>query len=935
MYSYINNIGNTVYSKVYDKFGNYELIEDKKFKPSLFIKSESESKYKGFIDNVNLKKIRFSDIYDYKDYIKEIGDNKIYGHLGGLGIINQYIDAKKLNENRNFNAMVNYYIDIEVISYKEFPDAINAKYPISAICLVRSTDRKTFLWGLRSESMSKHKDKKKLFNKYHMFLNKYPDMIHQSSIIDAKKYIKNKLKENKNNESEYKYYDNMLSYLKYVKNIRYREFDNDGDLLTDFIDWVSKNNIDNLIGYNSELYDMPYIFNRTLRLFDEDKLKKLSPFNVIRKTRHKDLRGNYVSSYDIVGINLIDYMNVYKKYSMGEKASWKLKDVSQEELNHSKIEHEESFWKFYHDRPQVYFEYNIVDTDLIYLLDKKLNYISIAYGMTHLCSLPLSSYEHNTILWDGYLAVYLKKSNIIIPPLKTFESSRIEGAYNKEPIPDIYNWVVSFDLNSLYPHLIMQYNISPETYVALENIKDKKLIDIALNARMQNNTVEPFPHSNGVDLTLDNKIDYEYIASHDLIMTPSGSFFKADKRGIAPIIMEKIYNDRKVYQSKSKELYNKYNSEKDVELKNKLKIEADIYNSEQYVLKIFLNSFYGAFLKDSFRYYNKHIGSSITAAGQLSIRFIINWINDFLNEEINTKNKDYVVASSTDSMYITLESVIKIKYNNKSHKETIDWLFDYADNVLSKELTRGYNILSERCHAFENKMVMGREIIADRAFWLNKRYYALRIFSDDKIKYYTQSKIKIVGFPIVKSTIPKCVKPKMREIIEMILDKKSARDIYQVLKDFKNEFIKFDYRDIAISSNVNHITKNINEKNRNNSNWKVDLCNFKKGKDGATHENSKGAIVFNNLVDKYDLGEDKKILEGTKAKFVFLKEPNPAGVKFIAFDELLYDEFGLLNYIDYDSQFTRVFAKIILDTLNTLNLSWKSTWKNKKTKKRR
>jgi DNA polymerase elongation subunit (family B) len=930
MYSYIRNIGNNVFCKKYDEDGKYTLIKDTKFKPSLYIKDQGVSKFKGFITDENLKKVKFNNIYDYKDYIKEIGENRVYGHLGSQAIVNQYIQRKKLSLNKNFALLSHYFIDIEVLSFKEFPDAINVKYPITAICVVRSTDRETRLWGLRTDSMHKYKKQRQIFRKFKMFLNRYPEMSEFKKFKETKLHIKEKIKEFKKDKEKTKYYKDMLDYLAYTKNIIYEEFVDERELLNSFIKWVSETNIDTFVGYNSELYDMPYIFNRIIKLFSEDKLKELSPFKTIRKTRHKDLRGNYVPSYDIVGITLIDYMNVYKKYTRGEKPSWKLKDVAKLELGHTKIEHEESFWDFYHNRPQIYFEYNIVDTDLLYLMDKKLSYISTAFGMVHLCSLPFKQFEHNTILWDGYLSVYLKNLNLIIPPIIHVEPRSIEGAYNKQPIPNIYDWVTSFDLNSLYPHLIMQYNISPETYIPLEKIKDKKLIQYAEMAREKVDHIEPFPHSNGVDLTLENKIDYAYIASHNLIMTPSGSFFRSDIRGIAPIIMESIYKDRKVFQKKANELYNLMQNETDKQKIKKMKIEADILNNEQYVLKIFLNSFYGAFLEKNFRYYNSFIGESITSAGQLSIRFIINWINDFLNEECDIKDHDFVVGSSTDSMYLCLSPVVDKKYKNMTHEETINWLFDYADNVITKELSRGYSVLADRCHAFENKMHMGREVIADRSFWQNKRYYALRIYSDEKIKYYKEPKIKIVGFPIVKSSIPDCVKPKMKDMIKMILDRKSGRELYSILKAFKKEFNTYDYRDIAISSNVNYIDKNINDKKRQRSNWKKDLRNYNQGKDGGTHENAKGAIVYNNLIDKYDLGEDKKIIEGSKAKFIFLKEPNSVGIKYIAFDEKLYEEFNLIKYVDYNAQFNRIFAKIMLDCMKELGLNWKSTWKTKR-----
>jgi len=918
MYTYISNIGNSIYVKYYED-GKPIYKVDKKFKPELFLRSATKTKYKSFVRNEYLDRYQFDNVKEYKEYVYSTDNSKIYGHLGKNGVLNQYIRDKGLGLDQDFTKLNCYFIDIENLapdSHKGVPCPVEAKFPITAITMINLRDGSTTLWALRLPSLDK---KQKIFSKFKMLVQRFPEMEKYKTFKNARLSAKKD-----------KFSKEIKEYIRFIKKIDVRKFTDEDDLLNDFVAFFSEVNIDVISGWNSELYDMPYIYNRLVKRFSKKILRNMSPFGMYKQITLKDMRKKEIPSYEIVGINTIDFMGVYKKFVRGERPSWKLKDVAKEELKHTKIEHEESFWQFYHNDPEIYMAYNIVDTYLLYLMEKKLNYIKTAHIITHICDTLLQDYEYNTILWDSKLASVLRCTDIIIPPNDEHMKHKIEGAYNKQIVPNKHKWVVSFDLNSLYPHLIMQYNISPETYVPFERIKDKKLIKMSLLAQKKVNHIEPFPHSQGVDLTLDNdpRIDYDYISACGYIMTPCGAFFTNKRRGLAPILMEQTYDRRKELNKKAKDLYNRAEISKDAsEIKNML-AEAKIHDNIQYALKIFLNAFYGAFLKDSFRYYNKDIGSSITSAGQLSIRFIIKWINSFLDDELKNKNKDYVIGSSTDSMYIGMEEAMKKLYDGdkKDKFQQINWLKNYSDETISHQLSLGYQHLATQVRAFENKMRMGREVIADSAFWLNKRYYALRIFSDDKVDLYKKPKIKITGFPIVKSDIPACVKPVMKKMIIMILDDVSSRKIHQVYLWFERKFREYSYKDIAVSRNVNYIDKYISEK-KNKSSWKDNVSNYKQKEEGATYETSKGAIIYNNLIDKYNLPQDYKLVEGEKAKFIFLKIPNPINESYIAFNEKLYDEFNLSDKIDYKSQFTRVFGKIMLDTMRKLKLNYKSSWK--------
>jgi DNA polymerase elongation subunit (family B) len=250
-------------------------------------------------------------------------------------------------------------------------------------------------------------------------------------------------------------------------------------------------------------------------------------------------------------------------------------------------------------------------------------------------------------MWDIIIHNYLLNEGTVIPAFKKQEKERqIEGAFVKDPQPGLHKWVVSFDLNSLYPHLMMQYNISPETYCGRlgKHINIDQIIDGAFNESSIRNQM------------LENNIT----------IAATGCMFQKDVRGFLPKLMDKMYQDRVVYKDKMIEAKKQHEASPSPSTERLIAQ----YHNMQLAKKIQLNSVYGALSNEYFRWFDMRLAESITLSGQLSIRWIEKKINLYLNKLFNTEKMDYVIACDTDSMYITLDKLVGIAFNKRSTPPT-------------------------------------------------------------------------------------------------------------------------------------------------------------------------------------------------------------------------------------------------------------------------
>ena len=655
----------------------------------------------------------------------------------------------------------------------------------------------------------------------------------------------------------------------------YRVFWTEQEMLTDFHKWWCSNTPDIITGWNCNLYDIPYICRRLERVLGEKWQKSLSPWNKVNM-REVYIQGRRNLAYDILGVSILDYLDLYRKFTYTNQESYRLEHIAIVELGEGKLDHSEfeNFKDFYTEHWQKFVEYNIKDVDLVDRLEKKMKLLELAVTMAYDAKVNFEDVYSQVRMWDTLIYNYLKERKICVPPRQeSKKDDKYAGAYVKEPIPGLYDWVVSFDLNSLYPHLIMEYNISPETLVPTR-----------------------YP-SISVDKILNGEIDID----SDYCVAANGAQYRKDIQGFLPEMMQKIYDERTIYKKKMLIAKSEYEKTGDKEL------QADIsaFNNIQMARKIQLNSAYGAIGNQYFRYYSLANAEAITLSGQLSIRWIENKMNSYINKILKTKEVDYVIASDTDSIYLNLGSLVEtvFKGREKSDKSVLRFLEKVCDVEFEKYIQNSYEALATTVNAYDQKMFMKRENIANKGIWTAKKRYILNVLNSEGVQY-AEPKLKMMGIEAVKSSTPAACRTAIKDALKVIMNGTES-DVQEFVGNFRKKFETMPPEDIAFPRGCNGVGKFSNP-----------ATIYSKG----TPIHVRGALLYNfhakknKVTHKYPL-----IQEGEKVKFLYLRRPNKINENVISFFQTLPKEFGLDKYIDFDIQFQKSFLdplQVIMDTIN-------------------
>ena len=676
--------------------------------------------------------------------------------------------------------------------------------------------------------------------------------------------------------------------------VGYVQCQDEKELIQEFLTFWEKNQPDIITGWNTEFFDIPYLYNRICKVFNEDEIKRLSPWKSVT-SRSVYTMGRSHQIVEIQGVAHLDYFDLYRKFTYTNRESYRLDHIAFVELGERKEGNPfETFKDWYTRDYQSFIEYNITDVELVDKLEDKMKLIELCLTMAYEAKVNYMDVLGTTKYWDILIYNYLRKKNIVIPQKVNKEKSeKYEGAYVKEPIVGMHNWVMSFDLNSLYPHLIMQYNISPETLVADKAVKDMS-----------------------VDKLLERKVDTSILK--DATLTPNGALFKTNKKGFLPELMENMYNDRVTYKKKMLEAKQEYENTKD----KKLLKDISRYNNIQMAKKISLNSVYGAIGNAYFRYYNLLVAEAITTSGQLSIRWIESALNGYLNKILDTDKQDYVLASDTDSVYITFNGLVnKVFKDRKETTKIIDFLDTIATEKIEPFIDRSYSELASYVNAYSNKMSMKREVIANKGLWTAKKRYILNAYDVEGVRY-KEPQLKIMGLEAVKSSTPAPCREKIKEALKIIMsgDEKMLNTFIQ---DFRKEFMNMAPEEIAYPRSVNGIKKYAEEGHSSihvlTGEYHQVLKNMFRTR-APIH--CKGAILYNHLLEKNKLDNKYQFIqEGDKIKFLHMKEPNIYQSSAISFMTKLPKELNLEKDIDYETQYIKSF----IDPLKfiTTKILWK------------
>jgi len=643
--------------------------------------------------------------------------------------------------------------------------------------------------------------------------------------------------------------------------VKYINCPNEEGLLKSFIDDWASNYPDIVTGWNSRFFDIPYLMNRIIRILGEKYANKLSPWGWFKENEVTLVGNRKHQVYELVGISSIDYMDAYKKFTYVNQESYSLNHIAYAELGEKKLDFSEAttLHELYKTNFQKFVDYNVHDVILVERLEEKMKLIEMIISLAYMAKCNFNDVFSPVKMWDCIIYNHLREQKIVIPPKKyETKSEAYEGAYVKEPQLGRHKWVCSFDLNSLYPHLIMQYNISPETLLKMH------------------------PRDKMVEALLDREIDTQFLKDKNMTMTPNGSLYTRKKQGFLPALMEKMYTDRVKY----KKLMIKEQKKGRSADPNKLAQ----YHNMQINLKIALNSAYGALGNQWFRYYDVRNAEAVSVAGQLTIRWAERAVNQYLNKVLETEDRDYVLASDTDSLYVTMEAMVE-KVGLTDTNKVIKFLDTVCDGKIQKVIDDCYGELAEYINAFQQKMVMKREVLADVGIWTGKKHYILNVHNSEGVQY-EEPKLKIMGIEAVKSSTPEHCRNALKKAFKIVVNG-TEDDVIDYIQEFKGQFKSLSAEEVSFPRSVKGLSK-----------YQDSVTIYRK----STPLHVKGSLIYNMMLKKNKLTKKYPIIqEGEKIKYTYLKEPNPSGDSAIAMLTTLPKEFNLEEYIDYDRQFEKSF----------------------------
>ena len=364
-------------------------------------------------------------------------------------------------------------------------------------------------------------------------------------------------------------------------------------------------------------------------------------------------------------------------------------------------------------------------------------------------------------------------------------------------------------------------------------------------------------------------------------------------------------------------------------LRQKLQWEVSKYSVLETAIKLILNSCYGAVGNEYGRWYDTRLAEAVTLCGQYISSLLYKRVNEFLNADLGTEGKDFVVAGDTDSMYIRFDEVVQKFAPGLSKWETVDFLDQYGKEKIQKVIDNTMVEIAEYMNVFQNKLSMKREVIADRGFWVAKKNYALWVYVSEKVRY-SEPKRKVKGLQVVRSGTPQACKKPLYEVVDLILTKDNNA-VIDFISDFKAKFKKLSPVEIAANISCNSIEEYSQDVDVQSSlfskfsNMFTGNSGYEVEAESGTPNQVKGAILFNNLIDKFDLDTKyPKVSSGEKIKTLLLVPGNPAKETVISLIDQLPVEFGLEKYIDYNAQFEKVFLKPVKTMLEAIG------WKHEK-----
>ena len=668
-------------------------------------------------------------------------------------------------------------------------------------------------------------------------------------------------------------------------------FKDEIDLLYKFVDVYESIGPTIITGWNSDYFDVPYLYNRLKQQCGNGVANKLSP---IGKLKYSKFRKKWM----IAGVSSLDYLDLYKKFTYGQQPNYRLDTIGRIEVGMGKVEYEGSLDELFRTDLDKFIEYNVQDVRIIVELDKKMKLIELVRGICHVGHVQYEDYCYSSKFLEGTIITYLHRKGIVVSNKpadgRQLMNDRMEsdgegfiGAYVKPPIPGLYDWVYSLDLQSLYPSIIMSLNISPETksgFVTNWDVEkhSNNQIDVYLVRDKETDHVVRMNRENFV----------KFMNDSNLMISSNGVLYDTNKVGIIPEVLNQWFAERVEY----KNLMKKYKNEGNLEL-------ADYYDRRQHIQKIFLNSLYGVLGLPIFRFFDIDNALAVTATGQDVIKNSANFANKLYQDKLQD-TKDYCIYIDTDSLYFSSKALLP---ENKDPKEfTIN-----LAHVIEKKLNAYYDDMSKELFFCDNhRFHIKGESVASKGLWIAKKRYAMNVVYDLESSLDIDNKMKVKGLDVIRSTFPPAFREFMNTVLTDVLNGIVKNEMDAKVLAFRIALDSRYYLDVARNTSV----KNISEYEKGLS---KQLNEFKKG----TPAHVKACITYNKLLHHFKItNRYEKISDGEKIKYVYLKD-NPLNLETVAVKGY-NDPVEIIQlaetYIDYETLFVNELKTKLEDFYSAL-----------------
>ena len=819
-YTNVALVGNKIHMRYIEN--GIRKQNDFSFSPELFIKSK-KGNFRDLYHN-SYKSIEVENVKIAKEKVKSSSNIEDYTICGNAKPEFEFIH-KNFPENISFDSsQINIaYLDIEVFTDGAFPEPSAAKYPINAI-------------SFRIHGMT------------HAFGLTYDNVTYKSKKDDVTVYL----------------------------------FDTEEKLLTEFINFWSKCELDVISGWNSNSFDIPYICRRIENVFGERYLKRLSPYSKVFSTERKNDFGNKEIAYKIYGISQIDYLAIYKKFTFKNRESYKLDFIAQEELGEHKedVSDYDNLFDLYEKDFELFMDYNIKDTELVERLDDRLKLMEIALTLAYFSKVNYEDIFSPMRYWENIIQNYLYEHQIVVPIEKpeNEKTKKFEGAYVKDPIVGKHDFMVSFDFTALYPYILRTFNISPETIQGMRYDLD-------------------------VESILNQSIDLSSEYEKDITVAANGARFTRKHTGFIPALIKRMLDlrvDSKKEmiktQQKIEEMKKSGENLNDIKLLEKKAVA--LFNM-QLVAKVAANSFYGICGLKYFRFYDIRLAEAVTYSGQAANRFVEKKVNEYLNKLLETENKDYTIYMDTDSCYFDLSGMVNKFVPNKTKQEQNEFVKKVGYSKLTECIDNAIDSFNKYLNVHDAILNMKMEAVGGGVF-IAKKKYVMSIVHMEGVDY-AKPKLKMTGVEAVKSSTPAPARKALTDCANILVTG-TEDELIEYVKRFRKEWNGLSPDQIGLPTSVNGIFKYHTENNKYSLGCPIHV---------------RAAINYNYWISEYKIDMHySDIKDGSKAKYVFLINQNYTRENVIAFPSKLPKELDLHSKIDYNAQLERSFLsplKIMLE----------------------